>query len=112
MDRRLTATSLRLQLKTKGRVAMLLTNQFRARRNKKWKTNHSLVTTLAVLAFAAVANASNITITFDPSQATPPGQTGGPPAAETPASTLSYWGVTFSSSEPDNSDICGGAAPL
>jgi hypothetical protein len=91
---------------------MLLTNQFQARRNKKWKTNQILTTTLALLTFAAVANATNITITFDPSQATPPGQTGAPPAAETPANTLSYWGITFSSSEPDNSDICGGTAPL
>lgn len=74
--------------------------------------NRFTLVTLLVTGFLAPLTAAPITITFDPTQATPPGQTGPPPGAETAASTLSYWGVTFKSTASDNPDICGGAGPL
>jgi hypothetical protein len=64
------------------------------------------------VALAGAGPAAAITITFDPTQATPPGQSGPPPATQTPASTLSYWGITFHSSAANDPSICGGRGPL
>jgi hypothetical protein len=67
---------------------------------------------VAGIVFAVVGKASTITITFDPSQPTPPGQTGPAPAAQTAASSLSYWGVTFESSAINDPAICDDKGPL
>jgi hypothetical protein len=66
----------------------------------------------ALVACAAIGKADPITITFDPSQSPPPGQIGAAPSALTPASLLSYWGVTFGSSATDDPSVCGDQGPL
>jgi hypothetical protein len=67
---------------------------------------------VALMAFASIGQASSTTINFDPTQPTPPGQTGLPPMAGTPASMLSYWGVAFQSSALSDPSICNDQGPL
>lgn len=80
--------------------------------------SQTLLTTLALFWFAAVANANVITISFDQGQKTPAGQTGSAPAWDTsasPPSWESYWGITFVSdvaSSSNNPVICSGNGPL
>jgi hypothetical protein len=64
------------------------------------------------IVFAVVGKASTIAITFDPTQPTPPGQSGPAPAAKTAASVLSYWGVTFESTAVSDPSICDDNGPL
>jgi hypothetical protein len=78
----------------------------------KLGTAKAVIVITALVACAPFCEASIITVTFEPTQPTPIGQSGAAPAAETAASLLSYWGVTFGSSASDDPTICGGAGPL
>lgn len=79
---------------------------------RKLRADKAAIVASVLLACTTSAAASLVTITFEPNQSTPVGRSGSAPAAETAASLLSYWGVTFGSTASDDPDICGGEGPL
>jgi hypothetical protein len=79
------------------------------RKRNQWICRISVIC-LALAAQASVAEAGLVDISFDPLQQHPAGQTGSVPVGETPANSLSYWGVTFTSKEPSNVDVCASGA--
>jgi hypothetical protein len=78
----------------------------------KLKTAKAAIVCTVLVACAPFCKATPITITFEPTQPAPSGQSGAGPAAQTAASLLSYWGVTFGSSASHDPGICGGEGPL
>ena len=72
------------------------------------KVSGGLLLAAVFVVFGAVAHADTITVTFDPSQPTPAGESGSPPSAgPVSGNEFSLWGVDYQLSGGDSSGCAG-----